>query len=52
MSQDDKGINNRPNAVKEITEDGSFNRQKNRFTTPFGQNEGIGLSIFLIYGAI
>lgn len=27
-------------AVKEIKEDGSFNRQKNRFTTPFGINEG------------
>lgn len=26
--------------VKEINADGSFNRQKNRFTTPFGSNEG------------
>jgi glutathionyl-hydroquinone reductase len=27
-------------AVKEIKADGSFNRQTNRFTTPFGKNEG------------
>jgi glutathionyl-hydroquinone reductase len=26
--------------VKEITADGSFNRQKNSFTTPFGKNPG------------
>ncbi|NHC18706.1 glutathione S-transferase family protein [Bacillus sp. MM2020_4] len=26
--------------VKEINADGSFNRQKNRFTTPFGNQEG------------
>jgi putative glutathione S-transferase len=26
--------------VREIKADGSFNRQKNRFTTPFGDNEG------------
>lgn len=26
--------------VREIKADGSFNRQKNRFTTPFGHNEG------------
>lgn len=28
------------NTSKEIKEDGSFNRQKNRFTTPFGHNLG------------
>ncbi len=27
-------------AQREITKDGSFNRQKNRFTTPFGNEEG------------
>ncbi|WP_223589240.1 glutathione S-transferase family protein [Neobacillus bataviensis] len=26
--------------IKEISSDGSFNRQKNRFTTPFGTKEG------------
>ena len=28
------------NITAEVTKDGSFNRQKNRFTTPFGKGEG------------
>ncbi|MDQ0200429.1 hypothetical protein [Neobacillus ginsengisoli] len=28
------------NSMKEINVDGSYNRQKNRFTTPFGNHEG------------
>jgi glutathionyl-hydroquinone reductase len=32
---------NKPESIAaEIKKDGSFNRQKNRFTTPFGPNEG------------
>ncbi len=45
MSQDneikDRNLKKRPSEIKtEIDERGAFQRQKNRFTTPFGEEEG------------
>ncbi|SEN05225.1 putative glutathione S-transferase [Mesobacillus persicus] len=40
MSQSNEESNSDSKSVKEIKKDGSFNRQKNRFITPFGEKEG------------
>lgn len=40
MRQNEQQSSSESKMVKEIKADGSFNRQKNRFTSPFGNNAG------------